>query len=312
MTTPILNIRDLEVTYRAGRRRTRAVRGLGLNLERGETIALVGESGCGKSTTARVIAGLERPTGGEVTIDGAAVSEIARNPRLRHVVQMVFQHSEQALDRTWKVERLVGEPLRRLRGMSARAARPHVVAALESVGLDAEYLSRRTRELSGGQAQRVAIARVLAAEPQLVVLDEPTASLDQTVRSRVLGLLERLQRERGMSYVFISHDLASVRRIAQRVAVMYLGRIVEIGTREQIFENPQHPYTQGLLASEPPVAPGVPWNIEPMRGETPSASAEITGCAFRTRCPLATDHCSTLDPELTPREDGRGVACLNR
>ena len=312
MSVPILSVSDLEVTYRAGKRRTHAVRGVSFELEKGQTLALVGESGCGKSTTARVIAGLERPSSGTVEVAGYDVAQIAKSRTLRHLVQMVFQHADQALNRTWRVSRIVAEPLRHLYQMAKRSANAPVVEALARVGLDEEYSRRYPRELSGGQAQRVVIARVLVASPELVVLDEPTASLDQTVRSKVLSLLEGLQRDREMSYVFISHDLASVRRVAHHVAVMYLGRVVEWGTRDQVFNSPQHPYTQGLLASEPPLAPGEHWDIKPMRGETPSASTIVPGCSFRARCPIASDHCATVDPPTTTREDGRKLACLNR
>ena len=308
----MLKIEGLQVTYTHGNRRTYAVRGIDLQAGRGETLALVGESGCGKSTTGRVIAGIERPTKGTVSVADQSVERIAVQRDLRHLVQMVFQNSEQALDRSWNVAAIIGEPLRRLRRLDPNQTRSRIVEALEAVGLDSEYLTRRPGDLSGGQTQRVAIARAVVSEPELIVLDEPTASLDQTVRARVLLLLERLQRARQITYIFISHDLASVRRLATRVAVMYLGRIIEIGDTEQIFARPLHPYTRGLLDSEPSIKPGIPWTVSPMKGETPSAMVEITGCAFRDRCPIATEHCSTVDPKLTSRDAGRSIACLNQ
>ncbi|WP_368665619.1 oligopeptide/dipeptide ABC transporter ATP-binding protein [Homoserinimonas sp. OAct 916] len=288
------------------------MRGVSFEVARGETIALVGESGCGKSSTARLIAGLETATSGSVSVAGHDIADIATDKRLRRLVQMVFQHSDQALDRSWNVERIVAEPLLRMDGLRLSAARTRTVAALNSVGLGDDFLSRRPRELSGGQSQRVAIARALISQPELVVLDEPTASLDQSVRTRVLDLLKRIQEERNVGYVFISHDLASVRRIADRVAVMYLGRIVEIGRTAEIFANPRHPYTQGLLRSEPPIDPAVKWEITPMKGETPSASAIPDGCAFRGRCPIADEACATVDPLLLPVGSTRQLACIHR
>ncbi|MEV7230862.1 ABC transporter ATP-binding protein [Polymorphospora sp. NPDC051019] len=310
--SPLLQVDDLVITYMNGRRRVPAVRGVSFAAEPGETIALVGESGCGKSSTARAVAGLEAPTTGRVRMAGHDVGAIARDPKLRHLVQMVFQHSDQSLDQMWTVERIVAEPLARMHRMRRGAARDRVVPALAEVGLGDEYLTRRPRDLSGGQAQRVAIARALITRPQLVVLDEPTASLDQSVRSRVLALLQRLQNERKMTYVFISHDLASVRRIAHRVAVMYLGRIVEVGPTAEIFRNPMHPYTRGLLESEPRVTPNEPWEITPMRGETPSPSAIPTGCAFQGRCPLAGPQCAAVDPRLVEVAGGRLLACVKK
>jgi len=310
--SPLLEVDDLVITYANGRRRVSAVRGVSFAAEPGETIALVGESGCGKSSTARAVAGLEAATAGRIRVAGHDVGAIARDPKLRHLVQMVFQHADQSLDQTWTVERIVAEPLARMHRTGRGASHDRVVTALAEVGLGAEYLSRRPRDLSGGQAQRVAIARALITRPQLVVLDEPTASLDQSVRSRVLSLLQSLQAERTMTYVFISHDLASVRRIAHRVAVMYLGRIVEVGPTAEIFRDPKHPYTRGLLESEPRVTPDEPWEITPMTGETPSPSAIPAGCAFQGRCPLAGPECAAVDPPLIEVAGGRLLACVKK
>jgi oligopeptide/dipeptide ABC transporter ATP-binding protein len=306
----LLDVEDLQLSYSGGGRKTHAVRGVTIRAEKGTTLALVGESGCGKSSTARLIAGLETATAGRIRVAGHPIEEIAARRSLRRLVQMVFQHSDQALDRMWSVERSVGEALRRTTRLTSQQVRQRVVAALADVGLDESYLGRRPKDLSGGQAQRVAIARALVTTPELVVLDEPTASLDQAVRGRILGLLKRLQREHGMSYVFISHDLVSVRNFADRVAVMYLGRIVEEGPTETVFSSPRHPYTQALLAAEPPLTPGTRWDIAPLEGETPSASKIPPGCTFRSRCPIATARCAMVDPPLHQVTDDHTVACI--
>ena len=305
----MLDVRDLTVTYGSSARATHAVRGVSFTVRPGETLAIVGESGCGKSTTARVVAGLERATTGEVRVEDHDIRDVARSRSLRHLVQMVFQHSDQALNRSWTVEQAVAEPLGGS-GRTLREVRAAVLASLVEVGLDSGYLHRSTRDLSGGQAQRVAIARALVGDPSYVVLDEPTASLDQSVRSRVLALLQRLQAERKMGYVFISHDLRSVRRIAHRVAVMYLGRIVEEAPVEQIFARPRHPYTRALLAAEPPIAPGTTWSVVPLPGETPSASRIPAGCAFRSRCAFAIEACAHTDPVPVALGTGRTAACI--
>lgn len=307
----LLEIDDVHLTYRSGRTPVHAIRGVTLAVDAGMTLAIVGESGCGKSSTARVIAGLERPTAGEVRVNGHDFADAARDRLLRRSVQMVFQHSDQALDRMWTVEQSVAEPLRRMTRLSSPEIRKHVIDALVDVGLDSSYLDRRPRDLSGGQAQRVAIARALISEPKLVVLDEPTASLDQAVRGRTLGLLRTLQREHSLAYIFISHDLASVRSVADRVAVMYLGRVVEEGPTADVFDRPAHPYTRALLAADPPMRPGERWAVEPLQGETPSASLLPSGCAFRARCPIATSTCASVDPQLMEVAAEHTAACVN-
>jgi oligopeptide/dipeptide ABC transporter ATP-binding protein len=230
--------------------------------------------------------------------------------RTRSGVQMVFQHPDQSLDPTWTVERSVAEPLVRS-GTGNRATRhAAVVAALKRVGLDEAYLHRRPRELSGGQAQRVAVARALIADPRFVVLDEPTASLDQSVRSKLLVTLRSLQRDSGVGYLFISHDMASVRRVAHRVVVMYLGQVVEEGDTETVFSRPAHPYTRALLSAIPPADPEQEWSMTVLPGETPSPSEIPAGCPFASRCPEVVERCRAEMPSLRPVSPGHQASCL--
>jgi oligopeptide/dipeptide ABC transporter ATP-binding protein len=285
------------------------VRGVSFDVGKGETLALVGESGCGKSSTARVVVGLTRPSSGTVRLAGQDLHNSARDRAVRRRAQMVFQHPDQSLTPHFTVVRTLAEPLRLLTDAPGDVDR-RVNEVLRTVGLGPEYRDRRARELSGGQQQRVAIARALICGPELVVLDEPTASLDQSVRSRVIRLLQRLQREREIGYLFISHDLPTVRRIADRVAVMYLGRIVEMAPTAQLFASPQHPYTKALLAAAPAPDPRRRRAQVRLKGETPSATRLPTGCTFQDRCPLVHDRCRVEEPGLELRADGNLVECF--
>jgi oligopeptide transport system ATP-binding protein len=304
----LLRVRDLEKTYGSGRTALPAVRGVSLDVAPGETLALVGESGCGKSSTARVVVGLATPTAGTVELDGHDVRTAHRDRDLRRKIQMVFQHPDQSLDPRFTVAQTLAEPVRLL--MDGQDVAGRVDRALRTVGLGPEYRDRRPRELSGGQQQRVAIARALICDPELVVLDEPTASLDQSVRSRVIALLKELQQDRQVGYLFISHDLVTVRRLAHRVAVMYLGRIVEVAPTEQLFQAPQHPYTRALLAAAPVPDPRKRGSRARLAGETPSAVNLPVGCSFQDRCPLVHDRCRTEEPRLAPTEQDHAVECF--
>jgi oligopeptide transport system ATP-binding protein len=296
----LLELDQIKVSYRQRGRRIHAVRGLSLTIESGETVALVGESGCGKSTTGRVVAGLQQPTQGSVRLGEHAGAG----------VQMVFQHPDQSLDPMWSVERSVAEPLVRA-GIGDRASRrAAVIAALRRVGLGEDYVRRKPHELSGGQAQRVAVARALIAEPRVVVLDEPTASLDQSVRSRLLVMLRQIQQDSGLGYLFISHDMASVRRLADRIVVMYLGQVMEEGDTETVFSRPTHPYTRALLAAIPPPDPHQEWSMTVLAGETPSATEIPAGCPFAARCPEVVPACRAESPELRPVGTAHRVSCL--
>jgi oligopeptide/dipeptide ABC transporter ATP-binding protein len=305
----LIEVRQAHKTYRHHGHDVLAVRGVDLTIEPGETLALVGESGCGKSTLGRLLAGTSRATSGDVLLDGRDLySQCASDRTARRRVQMVFQHPLQSLNPRFSVESTLREPLRLQRGLSPQARTERLRETMGLVGLDAEYLRRRPTELSGGQQQRVALARALMSDPELIVLDEPTSSLDQSVRRRTVALLRQVQERTGVAYLFITHDLATVPQIAHRVAVMYLGRIVEEATPERLFAQPAHPYTRALIAAAPTMTVGRrEWEV--IRGETPSASDLPRGCAFRDRCPMAIARCAEEAPLLSEELPGHRVEC---
>jgi oligopeptide/dipeptide ABC transporter ATP-binding protein len=289
----------------------RAVDGIDLVIALGEAVGLVGESGCGKSTVARLVLRLAKPSRGRILFEGHDVGALKRSEmrNYRRAVQLVQQNPHAALDPRRTVFASISEPLVVLERLRGSELRERVTALMRDVALPESFLWRYPHELSGGQKQRVAIARALAAHPKLVVLDEPTSALDVSVQAQILKMLADLRLERGLAYLFISHNLAVVRHICDRVAVMYLGRIVEEGPVEAVFGAPKHPYTQALVASVlPPRASTVPKQV--LMGDPPSASDLPKGCRFAPRCPRAVDACRTAEPALTSREAGRVVACL--
>ena len=306
----LLDIRDLHKVYGRGSRAVPALRGVDLQVERGTTVAIVGESGCGKTTLGRIVVGLQSPTSGEVLLDGEPIAVLSRSRRARGRVQMVFQHPDTSLNPRFRAGTTVREPRRLIKGGTSREVEAKVDETLQVVGLGPEYKSRRPRELSGGQQQRIAIARALMSEPELVVLDEPTASLDQSVRGRVISLLRDIQRRSGVTYLLISHDLITVRRIADSVAVMYLGRIVELAETATLFESPQHPYTKALLAAAPSLDPTQRAQRIVLSGETPNPADLPVGCAFQDRCPLVHDRCRVEHPRLQLAAAGHLVECF--
>ncbi len=319
MTGSILEAQDLTVLLGGARRflRTpvaavRAVAGVSLAIARGETLGLVGESGCGKTTLGRTLLGIQTESSGEIRLEGAVVSGVApdRARTLRRSVQYVHQDAGAALDPWWSIGRILEEGLV-IQGVGDAAQRGRKIDdMLGAVGLDPSFRPRYVHELSGGQLRRVALARILVLEPRVIILDEPTSGLDLSVQATVLNLLGELKARLALTYLFISHDLSVVARMCDRVAIMYLGRIVEIGPAAAIFRAPAHPYTRALLAAAPKLEPGTQLRSASIEGEPPSPRNLPSGCAFRNRCPYAAAPCAATVPPLTPVGDGRSVACL--
>jgi dipeptide transport system ATP-binding protein len=288
----------------------KALAGVSFSLHAGRTLAVVGESGCGKSTLARLVTMIERPTDGVLRVDGRDVvgADYQERKRLRQEVQIVFQDPYGSLNPRKKVGAILEEPLRINTRMAAADRKERAESMMARVGLRPEHYSRYPHMFSGGQRQRIAIARALMLQPRILVADEPVSALDVSIQAQVLNLLMDLQDEFDLAYLFISHDLSVVRHIAEDIMVMYLGRAVEHGPREAIFDAPRHPYTQALLASTPAVEPAHRRERIPLTGELPSPINPPSGCAFHPRCPFATDRCRTERPELRPVH-GREVAC---
>lgn len=287
-----------------------ALRDVDLVLSRGETLALVGESGCGKSTLARVAVGLTRPTAGVVLVDGTRFDERGkRDLNLRRRIQMIFQDPYASLNGRWRVGSIVAEPLVEHGLLKGRAElKERVGELLGQVGLSSADADKFPHQFSGGQRQRISLARALAIQPEILVCDEPTSALDVSVQAQVLNLMKDLQHEKGLTYLFISHNMAAVRHMADRIGVMYLGRIVEIADKVTLFARPLHPYTRMLLAALPRLD-RVQTRRIPVSGEVPSPLNPPSGCPFHPRCPLANDRCKTEVPVVTMQDDGTAVAC---
>jgi len=290
----------------------RAVDGVSFDIVRGETLGLVGESGCGKSTTGRCLLRLIEPTGGDIQFEGRDVTAMSKRElrELRREMQIIFQDPNASLNPRMKIGDIVSEPLV-IHGIGNKAERRERVAwLLGKVGLDADYMKRYSHEFSGGQLQRIGVARALALTPKLIVADEPVSALDVSVQAQVVNLLQDLQKEFGLTYLFISHGLAVVEHISTRVAVMYLGRIVEIAEAKELYLNPLHPYTQALLSAIPVPDPKEKRDRVILKGDVPTSRNPPSGCRFRTRCPIAIDECARIDPELRESSAGHSVACI--
>jgi peptide/nickel transport system ATP-binding protein len=317
---PLLELQDVrmhfpvrEGVFLRASRSCKAVDGVSLTLRAGETVGLVGESGCGKSTLGKCIVRLHRPTAGRILFEGTDLAPLpprALKPHRRHL-QMVFQDPVESLNARHTVGEIVREPLDIHRLGTAAERRTRVLALLDKVGLPAGAADRYPFEFSGGQRQRIGIARALALNPRLLVCDEPVSALDVSIQSQVLNLLLDLQRELGLSYLFIAHNLAVVKHVSDRVAIMYLGRIVELAAADDIYRQPLHPYTRALLSAIPRPVPSGRRERIVLQGDVPSPIDPPTGCAFHPRCPFATDRCRAETPLLrpAPNSSGHQVAC---
>lgn len=292
----------------------KAVDDVSFNIRPGETLGLVGESGCGKTTVGRTLLRLYKPTSGSIKFEGEEVTE-KNIHALRKEMQMVFQDPYSSLNPRMTVEDIIGEPLDVHKLYSNKAERHEkVISLMETVGLNAEHATRYAHEFSGGQRQRIGIARALAVDPKFIVCDEPVSALDVSIQAQVVNMFEDLQKERGMAYLFIAHDLLVVQHISDRIAVMYLGHMMELAESDELMNNPQHPYTQSLLSAVPIPDPETARRSKRiiLEGDVPSPLRMPSGCPFRTRCKYATEQCAMAMPELTDRGDGHMVACWNR
>jgi len=308
----VLRVEELTKYFPTRRGLVRAVDGVSFTLAEGETLGLVGESGCGKSTLARTVIRLLEPTAGRVIFDGRDVTAADRRQLrdLRRELQIVFQDPYASLNPRMRVGEIVRQPLRVHRMYQGASGPPRVAELFELVGLDPDHRNRFPHEFSGGQRQRIGIARALALRPRVVILDEPVSALDVSIRSQIVNLLARLQHELGLAYLFIAHDLAVVRQLAHRVAVMYLGQLIETGTRDAVYRHATHPYTQSLLSAVP--VPDPEGREQRRRivlvGEAPDPADPPSGCRFRTRCWKTTDRCAEQEPALMDRH-GHPSAC---
>ncbi|MCR8726296.1 ATP-binding cassette domain-containing protein [Frigidibacter sp. SLM-1] len=291
----------------------KAVDGVSFDIYEGETLGLVGESGCGKSTCGRAILRLYDVTDGSIVVDGAEIAKVPQaNLRdLRPTMQMVFQDPQASLNPRMTVAALIGEPLDEHTRLSKKEKLARIYELMDAVGLARSFANRYPHAFSGGQRQRIGIARALALNPKFIICDEPIAALDVSIQAQVVNLLEDLQDRLGLTYLFISHDLSMVRHIADRVAVMYLGKVVELAPREELYSDPFHPYTRALLSAVPEPDPWIEDKVERviLQGDVPSPANPPKGCNFCTRCPVAVERCHVEDPEFREVQPGRFVAC---
>ncbi|WP_324729875.1 dipeptide ABC transporter ATP-binding protein [Lysinibacillus fusiformis] len=317
MPNSIVKVKNLKKSFQiAGglfqkRQHVNAVIDVSFEIEEGTTFSLVGESGCGKSTTGRLITRLIEPSSGSIVVDGKEVATAKQSElkHLRQTVQMIFQDPYASLNPRMKVKELVGEPLEIHTKLSKAEREKLVLEMLEVVGLNADHADRYAHEFSGGQRQRLGIARALITKPKIIIADEPVSALDVSIQSQILNLLKQLQQEYKISYLFISHDLSVVEHISHYIGVMYLGTIVEIGKKEAIFNDPKHPYTQALIASVPIADPMLRKKKKVLIGDIPNPKNPPSGCTFHTRCPFAADICKQTIPEMKKINEEQSVAC---
>ncbi|HVM71940.1 MAG TPA: oligopeptide/dipeptide ABC transporter ATP-binding protein [Anaerolineales bacterium] len=318
-STPLLQIRSLTKHFRlpggwlsGGRRFVYAVDGVDFEIAAGEVLGLVGESGCGKTTLGRLVLRLIEPTAGQVFFSGQNLTNL-KHEEMRHMrrqMQLVFQNPLSSLSPRFKVEQIVAEPLVTHHVLPKKQIHGRVLELLEQVGLGTQHIDRFPHEMSGGQCQRVAVARALAVNPRLLVLDEPTSALDVSVQAQIINLLEELKKAHGLTYLFISHDLNVVQHISDRIGVMYLGKLVELGPGQAVYNTPLHPYTQALFGAIPMPVVDSGRELTILEGNVPSPVNPPSGCRFHTRCPLAQDICKHDQPELRQVSPGRTVSCF--
>lgn len=317
--TSFVSVRDLRVHYRSGglfkySETVKAVDGVSLDIEKGETLGLVGESGCGKSTLGKAILRLTDAAGGTILYKGADLAALPR-PAMRERrkdLQMIFQDPYASLNPRMTAGQIIGEPIRAFKLASRAGVADRVAELMETVGLSRGYLDRYPREFSGGQRQRIGIARALAVDPEFIVADEPISALDVSIQAQIMNLLQRLQAEKNLTYLFISHDLRAVRHLADRVAVMYLGKIVELAPGREVYDDPLMPYTKALISAVPVPNPGTEVVRERiiLKGDVPSPIDPPSGCRFHTRCPYAIEDCKRIEPQLAEIKPGHFAACI--